>query len=148
MYDRHMQLQTNSPTDWPKLLSVVKEVESTDPKELFFVDIGGGSGRQVEELRKQYPEAKGRFILQDLGSVIAMARNIPEKDKFCYNVMEPQHLMGESFAPRLYSILRVVLTRQMHGSTTSAACCTSSPTRCVRRFCAFRRRQWARTRSC
>ncbi|GAB1216887.1 hypothetical protein ATERTT37_006106 [Aspergillus terreus] len=97
MYDRHMQLQRNSPTDWPKLLSVVKEVESTDPKELFFVDIGGGSGRQVEELRKQYPEAKGRFILQDLGSVIAMARNIPEKDKFCYNVMEPQHLMDARF---------------------------------------------------
>jgi demethylsterigmatocystin 6-O-methyltransferase len=97
MYDRHMQVQKNSPTDWPKLLSVVKEVESTNPKELFFVDVGGGTGYQVAELRKKYPEAKGRFLLQDLGSVIAMASKIPEADKFCYSVLEPQHLMSESF---------------------------------------------------
>ncbi|KAL5366153.1 S-adenosyl-L-methionine-dependent methyltransferase [Aspergillus floccosus] len=97
MYNRHMQLQKNSPTDWPKLLSVVKEVESTSPDELFFSDVGGGSGYQVEELRNRYPEAKGRFILQDLGHVIGMAGEIPGVEKFCYNIFEPQHINNARF---------------------------------------------------
>ncbi|KAL8716237.1 MAG: hypothetical protein Q9220_000142 [cf. Caloplaca sp. 1 TL-2023] len=49
-------------------------VDVKDSNAALFVDIGGGAGTDVMEFKRRYPNAPGRVILQELSSVIEMAK--------------------------------------------------------------------------
>jgi trans-aconitate methyltransferase len=46
----------------------------TDNDTILFVDIGGSTGPQSRELKKRFPNLKGRVLLQDRPEVVAQAK--------------------------------------------------------------------------
>ncbi|KAJ5157192.1 uncharacterized protein N7482_008292 [Penicillium canariense] len=68
------------PPAWPGLVRVLpvtarlRVSHETDP---LLVDIGGGQGEDLKRLRHQFPDLRGRLILQDLPTVIAGATDLP-----------------------------------------------------------------------
>ena len=77
-----------------------------DPKTAAFVDIGGGHGVDVAEVRKRFPKSNlpARVVLQDLGKVIEEVKTSGGKDGDdkamegvelqSYNFFEPQPVKG------------------------------------------------------
>lgn len=56
----------------------------------FFVDIAGGRGHEVGQLRDKYPDALGRFILEDLPAVIDDVKILDNRiERIKYNFFEP-----------------------------------------------------------
>lgn len=64
-----------------------------------WVDVGGGKGHHVQQLVDKYPNAKGKFAVQDLGFVIedAEKNHAPlssQIDLMTHNFLEPQPIKG------------------------------------------------------
>jgi hypothetical protein len=72
-----------------------KDQDTSDPNAALFVDVGGNRGPNVEALRKLYPKAQGKIVLQDLPPVIA---DVKELDinivQMGYDFFSPQPIMG------------------------------------------------------
>ena len=51
--------------------------DRSDKEAVIFVDVGGGKGHQTLELRKKFPQLRGRMIVQDRPKVI---REITDKE--------------------------------------------------------------------
>jgi len=65
---------------------------------VMIVDVGGGMGQDLLELRTKHPEVKGRMILQDLPAVIDQIKNLPEEiEATAHNFFEVQPVKGMSF---------------------------------------------------
>lgn len=45
--------------------------QDDDDAAVFLVDVGGGLGHDLEELRDKHPDIQGRLVLQDQAEVIA-----------------------------------------------------------------------------
>lgn len=54
---------------------VEENLQDTAADRVMFIDIGGGIGHDITELKNRFPQLLGRFILQHLPDVI---NNIPE----------------------------------------------------------------------
>jgi hypothetical protein len=50
-----------------------------DEKGVLLVDIGGGTGRDIVEFQRRYPDLSGRLIQQELPSVIEDSVNLPSE---------------------------------------------------------------------
>ncbi|CZR61327.1 uncharacterized protein PAC_11223 [Phialocephala subalpina] len=60
-------------------------------EDVVIVDIAGGQGHIMEEVRKRNPEIKGRFIVQDLPSTFEAVAGPPEGVEFMsYDIFTPQ----------------------------------------------------------
>jgi hypothetical protein len=72
-----------------------KDQDTSDPNAALFVDVGGNRGQNVEPLRKLYPKAQGKIVLQDLPPVIA---DVKELDinivRMGYDFFSPQPIIG------------------------------------------------------
>ena len=74
------------------------------PEEVLIVDIGGGRGQALEAIKENFPELKGRMILEDLPNVIeeAKASGLPPFiETRAASFFEPQSMHGTS--PRTLS---------------------------------------------
>ncbi|KAL6721636.1 hypothetical protein ACLMJK_000740 [Lecanora helva] len=60
--------------DWFRTFPIdeilLKDVRKNDSESVLLVDIGGGEGHDIEAFHKNFPEAPGKLILQDLPSTI------------------------------------------------------------------------------
>ena len=56
--------------DWFPIREQLIDGVNNGDDEIFIVDVGGGRGHNVEDVKKRFPDAPGRFILQDLPAVI------------------------------------------------------------------------------
>ena len=62
------------------------------------VDVGGGMGQDLLELRMKHPEVKGRMVLQDLPAVIEQIKDLPEEiEATAHDFFETQPVKGRSF---------------------------------------------------
>lgn len=80
---------------------------STDPEAVFFVDVGGGNGHDIQELCRQYPRLEARIILQEQASVIAdlASKNLdPRIHPIEHNFFQKQPIKGA----RAYHMHRIV----------------------------------------
>lgn len=60
-----------------------------------FVDIAGGRGHEVAQLKAKFPNAPGRFILEDLPSVINDIKELDSSiERIKYDFFEPQPIKG------------------------------------------------------
>ncbi|CZR65029.1 related to O-methyltransferase [Phialocephala subalpina] len=60
-----------------------------------FVDIAGGRGHEVGQLKASFPDAPGKFILQDLPAVIDDVKDLDcSIERMKYNFFEPQPIKG------------------------------------------------------
>lgn len=59
--------------------------------DIAIVDVAGGKGHIMEEIRQRYPTIKGRFVVQDLPSTFEVAPIPPVGVEFmAYNIFTPQ----------------------------------------------------------
>jgi hypothetical protein len=77
----------------------VKEViiDGFDEKigDAVFVDIAGGRGHEVAQLKAKYPNAPGRFVLEDLPSVIDDIKELDSSiERIKYDFFTPQPVKG------------------------------------------------------
>lgn len=62
---------------------------------VMLVDIGGGYGHEIQEIKKRYPAIPGRMILQDLPETISHVTAAPGTEAMAYNFFTPQLIRGE-----------------------------------------------------
>ena len=108
-------------------------------KRVAIVDVGGGMGHDLVELKKKCPGLRGRFILQDLEQVIEQIPLPLEEEgiEACvHDFYTEQPVKGNQNLPPS-SPQNKLLTRkthshemnpQAHASTTSTPSCTTGPT--------------------
>ena len=61
------------------------------------VDVGGNHGYSMVKFRQQYPEVKGRFVLQDLPESIAgIKKPLDSIEVMAYDFFTPQPIKGTS----------------------------------------------------
>ena len=66
--------------------------------DIIFVDVGGALGSEIKELRKRYPELKGRMILQDRQETIDQVSPDPRMEAMVHDFFMPQPVTGTIFA--------------------------------------------------
>ena len=66
-----------------------------DTDAAFLVDIGGGLGHDLEELKVKHPDIRGRLILQDQPEVIAqISKAFDGIDRTAHDFFTPQPVKG------------------------------------------------------
>ena len=58
------------------------------------VDVGGGYGHEIQEIKKKYPDLPGRMILQDLPETINQITAPLNTEAMAYNFFTPQLIRG------------------------------------------------------
>jgi len=87
-------------TDWFPFEKVCFDgFDTSKGSEYTWVDVGGGKGHHVQELIKKYPDAKGKFVVQDLPFVIDDIAESgitlpPRMQAMPHSFLEPQPIKG------------------------------------------------------
>ena len=69
------------------------------PNAVLFVDVGGGQGQEIVELRRKLPTLPGRTILQDLPEIIQATPKSKDMEATEHNFFEPQPIRGKYILP-------------------------------------------------
>lgn len=65
------------------------------PDEVLIVDVGGGTGQDLERFKKTFPQAPGRLILEDTPSTVAKVNfGSPGMETIPYDFFKPQPVKG------------------------------------------------------
>lgn len=92
-------------------------VSSAD--EVVLVDVGGGYGHVLEDVKKHIPQLKGRMVLQDLPETIQSAKLADGVEAVAYDFFaEEQPVHGKMFASHCNRL--VLTTAKVHMPTFSA----------------------------
>ena len=71
----------------------------SNDKSVLLVDVGGGMGHDLEELKAKHPELKGRLVLQDRPEVINKIEGpIPAIEPTVHDFFTPQPVKGKPVA--------------------------------------------------
>lgn len=62
--------------DWFPVESELLPATPTDENDTLLVDVGGGKGHDLERFLRQYPQTKGRLVLQDLPSALGTIQQL------------------------------------------------------------------------
>ena len=80
--------------DWfPLQEEVIKDLDS-DENAVTMIDVGGGLGHELLELKKKYPEIPGRLILQDLSETIKSVPDTKAFERTVHDFFTPQPVIG------------------------------------------------------
>ena len=89
------------PGPWHKKYDFASELahKIKRDEEVIVVDVGGNIGHDLRNLRRDFPHAKGRFILQDLPETIERLEKPLEHgiEAMKYDFFTPQIVKGKSF---------------------------------------------------
>ena len=88
--------------DIKSLLSQTKhllEEDSSDDKEdpVLFVDIGGGRGQVLADIRSEQANLKGRMIIQDLQGVLGDWKSPGDVEVMVHDFFNPQPISGQLY---------------------------------------------------
>ena len=92
--------------DWfpveSELLSATPIDEMDDTSTILLVDVGGGKGHDLERFLRQYPQTKGRLVLQDLpGALGTIQRLSSDIHPMPHDFFTPQPIKSKSRDPCL-----------------------------------------------
>ena len=73
-----------------------KHAGESDSDDVLIVDIAGGRGQDLEVIRKKFPQAPGRMVLQDLPRTVAEAKLSAGMEAMAYDFFTPQPVKGAS----------------------------------------------------
>jgi trans-aconitate methyltransferase len=62
---------------WFEIYPIERSFAQEDPSQIFAVDVGGGIGHHMIELKTRYPDVPGKLIVQDIAAVIDSVRDLP-----------------------------------------------------------------------
>ncbi|KAI1959866.1 hypothetical protein LOZ58_004231 [Ophidiomyces ophidiicola] len=84
--------------DWVDSFPIEKELESfNEPNKTILVDIGGSTGDQAVLLKKKFPHAAGRIVVQDIPTTLIHAKPIEGIEFMEYDCFKPQPVKGAKF---------------------------------------------------
>src|SRR5690606_24948278 len=66
--------------DWFPVHDRVRNLPDMSPDRPLLVDIGGGRGHDLLEVRRRFPDVPGKLVLEDLPSVIDEVRDVQDLD--------------------------------------------------------------------
>ena len=110
IFDSAMSIQESFPKEMtpPYPFSGDMGELRTDSDAVTLVDVGGGYGQAIKGLRAQYPDIKGRFILQDLAKTINQIDIAQAKtegfEPMVHDFFNPQPIRGAKY----YHLRRVL----------------------------------------
>ena len=82
--------------DWFPVQSEILDKAQADPNAALMVDLGGGQGRDLAAFRAKFPEAPGRYILEEQQHVIDSIE-VDGIEKVVHNFFNPQPIKGAKF---------------------------------------------------
>lgn len=68
--------------------------QDVSDSEVVIVDVGGGKGQALEEIRKAHPGLKGRFVLQNLKGTVPEKVETAGIEIIEHNFFKPQPVKG------------------------------------------------------
>lgn len=77
------------------IASILPRSVDKDAKQALCIDIGGGSGQMLREVRYFRPELKGRMIVQDLPKEIEERESVRGVEGMAYSFFDPQPIRGK-----------------------------------------------------
>ena len=110
LFDSAMSIQSFFPPEMRPPYPFNSQLQQirTDNDAVTLVDIGGGQGHAIQLLRDQYPDVKGRWILQDLPKTIETIDPAHAKqvgfEPTVHDFFEPQPVKGAKY----YHLRRVL----------------------------------------
>lgn len=97
------------------------------------VDIGGGRGQSLSQIKEKWPELRGRMILQDRPMVLNSFPDLPGIEKMPHDFFTEQPVKSKFFI--IHCTESSVLTEnQMRMHTISAAAYTTGQTNTASKF--------------
>ncbi|KAL2869523.1 S-adenosyl-L-methionine-dependent methyltransferase [Aspergillus lucknowensis] len=63
-------------------------------EDVFLVDVAGGRGHDLKSFKDRFPQARGKFILEDLPHVIEQCLPGLEVEKLAFDLFKPQPIKG------------------------------------------------------
>ncbi len=88
---------------WFEWFPIESEILSASPgaeNDTLIVDVGGNKGHDLERLLHQFPQSKGRLVLQDLPSTISSIQELnPGIRAVPHDFFSPQPVKGEKIRP-------------------------------------------------
>jgi hypothetical protein len=63
---------------------------------VFLVDVAGGRGHDIKAFRERFPDARGRFILEDLPHVVDQALPGLQAEKLPFDLFKEHPIKGAS----------------------------------------------------
>lgn len=98
-FNKFMTGTRGSRNHWSDWFPVESEILSTIPgaeNDALLVDVGGGKGHDLERLLSQYPQTKGRLVLQDLPDTINCIQQLsPDIRRMPHDFFTPQPVKGK-----------------------------------------------------
>lgn len=99
VFNSYMTSQREGRQSWLEFFPLERELVigfCDQDDEVMFVDIGGGYGHEIQEIKERYPDLPGRTILQDLPETISQVTAAPGIEAMAYNFFTPQLIRGEN----------------------------------------------------
>ena len=98
LFNSYMTSQRQGRQSWLKFFPLEQEMVMgfcNEKNAVMFVDIGGGYGHEIHEIKNRYPELPGRMVLQDLPETISQVTAAPDIEAIAYNFFTPQPIRGK-----------------------------------------------------
>lgn len=100
-FQQWMTAQREGHTPWldfyPFRQQVVEGFKHEDPGAVLLVDMGGGMGHEIEEIRRKFPSLPGRLVLQDLPSTIEKVESSDVMEAMVHDFFTPQPIKGTTY---------------------------------------------------
>lgn len=96
-FNRYMGGYRKGKASWmdPDLFPVDKLYLGAGPEDVLLVDVGGGLGHDLEELKAKYPKLPGRLILQDRPEVIKQVQKASKAiESMEHDFLKEQQIKG------------------------------------------------------
>jgi len=104
MHERKKHEETMWHKRYPACASLSRENLRTGLDAVFMVDVGGASGSQLVNFKRQWPDLPGRYILQDLPESIKALKSRPDGiEVMAYDFFTPQPIKGRQRRVKLIS---------------------------------------------
>ena len=79
--------------------------QSNDDTTVLFVDIGGGLGHEIQEIRRRFPTLGGRMVLQDLPQTIEQITAGPAMEHMVHDFFTLQPVKGGIFLIQVINLI-------------------------------------------
>lgn len=105
--------------------------DSSDPKSVLLVDVGGSVGHEIQAVKKRYPSIPGRMVLQDRPATIERVKAENGMEVMAHDFFTEQPIKGTFFPSKTTSLSKTQLdltALQEPEPIIFGACCTIGTT--------------------
>nr|ABE60721.1 O-methyl transferase B [Trichoderma virens] len=93
-FNQYMSIRHTGKKQWHEVYPLEDKIQGLAPEQVFFVDVGGGTGTQSRALGKKYHDLKARIIVEDTPDSVAQAVPLPRCREITAKYLGPQAIIG------------------------------------------------------